>query len=110
MDNHDYKSAWDCIKTIVNEASIGDIITRKTIHERANNIVQASYAYGINKYSTLDNYRNMLCNHNILKKIGFGAYIKLHNIPDDVSLTTLLSTRYDNPLYGNNSCSIFDLV
>ena len=110
MNDRNYKSAWDCIKTIVNETPIGDIITRKIIRERANNIVQASYAYGINKYSTLDNYRNMLCNHNILKKVGLGAYIKLHNIPDDVSLTTLLSTRYDSPLYRDNSSSIFDWV
>lgn len=102
-----YKSAWDYIKSIVNETKIGDIITRKDIMKNANEILQVSF--NRNHYTTLDNYRNLLCNHKILTKVGPGAYMKINNIPEHVKLNDLLLTRYSNPLYNSGS-SIFDWV
>jgi len=80
------RSTYQNLKDFINSLEIGDTFGRQDILEFNNR----SWS------STIDNYRNYLCQARYLKIVGRGKYQKLQNIPENLSGSKLLKAAYGN--------------
>lgn len=75
---------WEKMKSFVNEAKIGEIITRQDLLRACDNPGS----------STVDNYRNYLTNAGYLNTRKRGRYEKLKHIEESLSVDQLYKKSY----------------
>lgn len=94
---------WSKFKEYINSAEIGSLITRKDI---------LSHVYG-GKHPltclTIDVYKRCTELNGIISTAGRGMYIKLRDIPVDMSSTEFRERAYTDPIYRSKP-SIFDYL
>ena len=78
-------SNYKRICEFINEFNRNDLFTRKELFEQC-----------IEPYSenTIDQYRRVFEANNIIVKIKPGIYMKLHDIPEDITYTELVERAY----------------
>ena len=107
------KSTAQLVMEYIDSIPIGDFVTRKNlIRYVCDNIVskkEYETKYPYNKYSTIDNYRNVLVHNNILSMLDDypGHYLKINHVPKNVSMTQLRDRMYDKPYYASNKIGLF---
>lgn len=104
------KTTAELVMKYVDCVPVGEFITRKEllkfIYDNiiVNNPQKDNSIYVNSRYSTVDNYRNVLVHNNVLTMIDDqpGCYLKINQVPKDVSMTQLRDRMYTNPYYPTN--------
>ena len=103
------KSTAQLVMEYIDNISIGDFVTRKEliryVYDNIASKKEYESEYPYNKYSTIDNYRNILVHNNVLNMIDDhpGYYLKINHVPKNVSMTQLRDIMYTNPYYPTNT-------
>ena len=95
---------WNKFKDYINSIETGHLFTRKDILWHVCKTRQS-----INQGSTIDVYKRCSELHGVIGTTGRGVYIKLKDIPIDISSTEFRERAYTDPIYRSNP-SIFDYL
>ena len=95
---------WDKFKKYINSIENGSLFTRKDILWYVCKTKQ-SVSHG----STIDVYKRCSELHGIISTTGRGTYIKLRDIPINMSSTEFRERAYTDPIYRSKP-SIFDYL
>lgn len=109
------KSTAKLVMEYIDNIPIGDFVTRKElikyVYDNITSKKDYETNYPYNTYSTIDNYRKILELNNIILPAPDnlpGHYMKIHEVPMDVSMYLLKDRAYTDPYYSSNSVSILD--
>lgn len=91
-------SLWKNFKNYINELPKGEIFYRQDI---INNLYVGNKPFS--KYMSIDVFKRCSELNGIIEVVGRGSYMKLNNIPEDITLADFKYLAYTKPLYSNIS-------
>lgn len=91
---------WNNFKKYINSLPIGEIFYRKDLIKHLYSTTEEAL-YG--KYVSVDVYKRCAKLNGVIDILDRGAYMKLHNIPEDISVVDFKYRAYASPIYKEGS-------
>lgn len=98
------RSLWKNFKSYINELPKGEIFHRQDI---INNLYVGNKPLSYIKYTSIDVFKRCSELNGVIEVVGRGSYMKLNNIPEDITLADFKYLAYTKPIYS--SISIMDM-
>ena len=104
------KSTAQLVMEYIDNVPVGDFVVRQELIKYVNENCVDKSKYGNEyyvrcKYSTVDNYRKILELNNVILPALYnfpGHYMKINEVPMNVSMHVLRDRAYTNPYYPTN--------
>lgn len=95
----DKETLWEKFRKYINNLSNGDIFYRK-------DLINEFYGTDIIRrlqFNSIDVYKRCSELNGVIEVLDRGTYMKLNNIPEDISSVDFKYRAYENPIYKGGS-------